>query len=314
MVMWRKLMLDQSLFTETIHEVAEIIRVSQGNMTREEILGYFKDMDLSEEQQNMVLEFLLNPHPEDEEIEDNEENSQDDTAAYNAAGVDDDGEAAYKTESLSSEELAEAGHTYTNEAETAGNGVKAKTAKTPDGDAADEAEPTGVFQMYLDELNGLSTYSKEKQEEMYKALLAGDESVIAEITNCWLPVVLENAKKLTESNDPDALQDVVQEGNMALFLCLTELCGSHEKVDVESELATEIENAMKSCILEEEGEGESEDAMVGKIALVNEAVKYLEKEKGVKPDVAELAEYTKVPASELDEILLYIEKANQKKK
>ena len=278
-------MLDQSLFTETIHEVAEIIRVSQGKMTREEILGYFKDMDLSEEQQNMVLDFLLNPHPEDEEIEDNEENSQDDIAAYNAAG-----------------------------AEAAGNGTKAKGTKSSDGDTDNEAEPTGVFQMYLDELNELSTYSKEKQEEMYKALLAGDESVIADITNCWLPVVLESAKKLTESNDPDSLQDVVQEGNMALFMRLTELCGSHEKIDVESELAQEIENAMKSCILEDEGEGESEDAMVGKITLINEAVKYLEKEKGMKPSVAELAEYTKVPASELDEILLYIEKAEQKKK
>ena len=278
-------MLDQSLFTETIHEVAEIIRVSQGKMTREEILGYFKDMDLSEEQQNMVLDFLLNPHPEDEEIEDNEENSQDDIAAYNAAG-----------------------------AEAAGNGTKAKGTKSSDGDTDNEAEPTGVFQMYLDELNELSTYSKEKQEEMYKALLAGDESVIADITNCWLPVVLESAKKLTESNDPDSLQDVVQEGNMALFMRLTELCGSHEKIDVESELAQEIENAMKSCILEDEGEGESEDAMVGKITLINEAVKYLEKEKGMKPSVAELAEYTKVPASELDEILLYMEKAEQKKK
>lgn len=278
-------MLDQSLFTETIHEVAEIIRVSQGNMTREEILGYFKDMDLSEEQQNMVLDFLLNPHSEDEEIEDNEENAQDDIAAYNAAG-----------------------------AESAGNGTKAKGTKSSDGDTDNEAEPTGVFQMYLDELNELSTYSKEKQEEMYKALLAGDESVIADITNCWLPVVLESAKKLTESNDPDSLQDVVQEGNMALFMRLTELCGSHEKIDVESELAQEIENAMKSCILEDEGEGESEDAMVGKITLINEAVKYLEKEKGMKPSVAELAEYTKVPASELDEILLYIEKAEQKKK
>lgn len=273
-------MLDQSLFTETIHEVAEIIRVSQGNMTREEILGYFKDMDLSEEQQNMVLDFLLNPHSEDEEIEDNEENAQDDIAAYNAAG----------------------------------NGTKAKETKSSDGDTDNEAEPTGVFQMYLDELNELSTYSKEKQEEMYKALLAGDESVIADITNCWLPVVLESAKKLTESNDPDSLQDVVQEGNMALFMRLTELCGSHEKIDVESELAQGIENAMKSCILEDEGEGESEDAMVGKITLINEAVKYLEKEKGMKPSVAELAEYTKVPASELDEILLYIEKAEQKKK
>ena len=299
-------MLDQSLFTETIHEVAEIIRVSQGNMKREEILGYFKDMDLNEEQQNMVLDFLLNPHPEDDEFAENAEASQEDVSQSGEGEMDDESEAAYKTESLSGEELAEAGRTFAKEAE---NGTKAS-----DEQADNEAEPTGVFQMYLDELNELSTYSKEKQEEMYKALLAGDESVIADITNCWLPVVLESAKKLTESNDPDSLQDVVQEGNMALFMRLTELCGSHEKIDVESELAQEIENAMKSCILEDEGEGESEDAMVGKITLINEAVKYLEKEKGMKPSVAELAEYTKVPASELDEILLFIEKANQKKK
>lgn len=280
-------MLDQGLFTETIHEVAEIIRVSQGNMTREEILGYFKDMDLNEEQQNMVLEFLLNPHPEDEQIAENAP-SQEETSQSDDSETDDEREGANKK--------------------------TGKAAKGSDSTASDEAESTGVFQMYLDELRELSTYSKEKQEKMYQALLGGDESVIADITNCWLPVVLENAKKLTESNDPDSLQDVVQEGNMALFLCLTELCGSHEKIDVESELATEIENAMKSCILEEEGDIESEDAMVGRIALVNEAVKYLEKEKGMKPGIAELAEYTKVPASELDEILLYIEKAEQKKK
>lgn len=309
-------MLDQSLFTETIHEVSEIIRVSQGNMTREEILGYFKDMDLNEEQQNMVLEFLLNPHPEDERIAENAQDAQDDASLSGDGDPDDESNPLYKTEALYDEESVVSGHASTNgiQPEIKGDTVKAVKDSNGESTSSDEAEHTGVFQMYLDELNELSTYSKEKQEEMYKALLDGDEGVIADITNCWLPVVLENAKKLTESNDPDSLQDVVQEGNMALFLCLTELCGSHEKVDVESELATEIENAMKSCILEEEGEGESEEAMVGKVALVNEAVKYLEKEKGMKPSVTELAEYTKVPASELDEILLYIEKANQKKK
>ena len=279
-------MLDQSLFTETIHEVAEIIRVSQGNMTREEILGYFKDMDLNKEQQQMVLDFLLKPHPEDEQIAENAEEAQENNSESGEDETDDEKKETYQTETLDAADI----------------------------EKNNEAAHTGVFQMYLDELNELSTYSQEKQEEMYKALLAGDESVINDITNCWLPVVLENAKKLTESNDPDRLQDVVQEGNMALFMRLMELCGSQEKIDVESELAQEIENAMKSCIIEEEGEGESEDAMVGRIALVNEAVKYLEKEKGMKPSVAELAEYTKVPASELDEILLYIEKANQKKK
>ena len=186
-------MLDQSLFTETIHEVSEIIRVSQGNMTREEILGYFKDMDLKEEQQQMVLDFLLKPHPEDEQIAENAEDAQENNSESGEDETDDEKKAAYQTETLDA----------------------ADTEKN------NEAAHTGVFQMYLDELNELSTYSKEKQEEMYKALLAGDESVINDITNCWLPVVLENAKKLTESNDPDRLQDVVQEGNMALFMRLT---------------------------------------------------------------------------------------------
>ena len=60
-------MVDQNTFTETIREVAEIIRTSAEPMSREEILGYFKDMELNTEQENMVLEFLLTPHEEPEE-------------------------------------------------------------------------------------------------------------------------------------------------------------------------------------------------------------------------------------------------------
>lgn len=268
-------MLEQSLFTETIREVAEIIRVSQEPLTREEILGYFKDMELNAEQQEMVLEFLLNPHPEDEIEEEQEDSQEMDTAAV-------------KEENTVDEKKSE--------------------------EAEPEQESIGVFQMYLEELRELPTYSKEKQEELYLGLLNGDESTIVEISNFWLPVVLENARKLTESAEADRLEDIVQEGNMGLFLRLTELCGVGETIDVESELARAVENALKSCILENEGEGENEDAMVGKIALVNEAVKYLEKENSRKPTPEELSEYTKVSQEELEEILLYIEKANKKNK
>ena len=59
-------MLDQSVFTETIHEVAEIIRTSATPLSKEEILSYFKEMELNEQQENMVLEFLLTPHEEEE--------------------------------------------------------------------------------------------------------------------------------------------------------------------------------------------------------------------------------------------------------
>ena len=42
-------MLDQSVFTETIHEVAEIIRTSATPLSKEEILSYFKEMELNEQ-------------------------------------------------------------------------------------------------------------------------------------------------------------------------------------------------------------------------------------------------------------------------
>ena len=64
------------------------------------------------------------------------------------------------------------------------------------------------------------------------------------------------------------------------FLKLTELCGCEEKTDVEAELQGAVETAMKSSILAEEGEDEDEKAMVGKLALVNEAKKYLAEENG----------------------------------
>ena len=66
-------MLDQSVFTETIHEVAEIIRTSATPLSKEEILSYFKEMELNEQQENMVLEFLLTPHEEEEAEEETEE-------------------------------------------------------------------------------------------------------------------------------------------------------------------------------------------------------------------------------------------------
>jgi len=64
-------MLDQNTFTETIRAVQDIIRTSAEPMTREEILSYFKDMDLNAQQEEMVLEFLSTPH-DDPQPEENE--------------------------------------------------------------------------------------------------------------------------------------------------------------------------------------------------------------------------------------------------
>ena len=163
--------------------------------------------------------------------------------------------------------------------------------------------------MYLEELKDIPEYTKEQQIDMYKKLLAGEESMVHALSNAWLRNVLEVAKKLAVS--PEGFEDIVQEGNMALFLRLSDLCGSHEKVDVEEELLTAVEEAMKSCIREQTGEDENENSVVGKVALVSEAVNYLKKQNGAQPTQKELADYVKIPEDELADILYMIDKAKK---
>jgi RNA polymerase primary sigma factor len=277
-------MLDQSVFTETIHEVAEIIRTSATPLSKEEILSYFKEMELNEQQENMVLEFLLTPHEEEEAEEETEEVE------------DGEQEAADWQETSDASVLAQ-------------NDPGKKEEKNAEPDVLPESK---VFQMYLEEIGSLPVYSGKKQEEMYQKLLAGDESVINPISDSWMIKVLETARKLAVTSE--GFEDVIQEGNMALFLKLTELCGCEEKTDVEAELQGAVETAMKSSILAEEGEDEDEKAMVGKLALVNEAKKYLAEEKGREATVHELAAYTQLTEEELSDILLLIQKADQKDK
>lgn len=279
-------MLDQSVFTETIHEVAEIIRTSATPLSKEEILGYFKEMELNEQQENMVLEFLLTPH-EEEDAEEEEAEETEAEEAQKTAEWQDTTDASVFMQSDSDK----------------------KEAETKKADCLPESK---MFQMYLEEISSLPVYSETKIEEMYQKLLAGDESVIHTISDSWMIKVLELAKKLAVSSE--GFEDVIQEGNMALFLKLTELCGSQEKTDVEAELQNAVEEAMKSSILAEEGEDEDEKAMVGKLALVNEAKKYLADEKGREATLSELAEYTQLTEEELSDILLLIQKANQKDK
>lgn len=252
-------MVDQNTFTETIREVAEIIRTSAEPMSREEILGYFKDMELNTEQENMVLEFLLTPHEEPEEEEEEAEDAQ--------SGKNDEPE--------------------------------------------DVLPDSPMFQMYLEELKNLPEYSEKEQIAMYQALLAGDESMVRKISDGWMKNVLTMAKNLALSSE--GFEDVVQEGNMALFLKLSDLCGSKEKCDVEAELERAIEEAMKASIREMAGEDDSENAILGKVSLVNEAKNYLAKEKGSEPSMQEVGDYTKMSQEELADIYELIKKADVKK-
>lgn len=256
-------MLDQNTFIETVQSVAEIIRTSAEPIGRDEIMSYFKDMELNKAQEDMVFEFLITPHEqENESAGDYEDEPQDELHG------DESSENAALNNVIYSE-----------------------------GDS-------------MDAIAG-GKNNKAKQDDMYKKLLAGDESVIHIISNFWLKSVLAMAKKLAVTSE--GFEDVVQEGNMGLFMCLTELCGCGDEIDVEKELLDAIEESMKECIREQTGEDESENTVVGKVSLVNRAVEKLKSDKGFEPSLSELSGYTGVDEEELEKLLELIKKADVEK-
>lgn len=181
--------------------------------------------------------------------------------------------------------------------------------ETPE-EVLEEVVESKVFKMFMEEVEGLKAYKAEELSMMYIKLLQGDKAVITSISEAWMKRVIEIARK--ENANRFGLEDIIQEGNMGLFLKLTELCGSKAAVNVEEELLEAVKASMKAYISEIAGEDDNEQAVVGKVNLINEAIKFLQGPNGERPSMKTMADYTGLDEEELQEILDIIEKADKK--
>ncbi len=242
-------MKDRNLFMETLREVKEIVRTSERPLTRDEIMVYFKDIMLSDEQEKMIIEYLYTE------------------------------EEAPATVQEEAPEIIE-----------------------------EPVTESKVFGMYMEEVNGLKVYSDTELSMMYVKLLQGDESVISKICDSFMKRVVDIAKEYQSYG----IEDVIQEGNMGLFMALTSLCGSKQAVDVEAALDMAVREAISNYISDIAGESDIEQSVIGKANLINEAIKLLKQENGKEPTVYELSAYTGLELDELSDILEIIKKADKK--
>ncbi len=70
--------LDKHTFIETLHLVQEVSKTAEEPLDKDTVLGYFRDMELSPQQQEMIYQFLLHPKQEETDLPEtawNHENS-----------------------------------------------------------------------------------------------------------------------------------------------------------------------------------------------------------------------------------------------
>ena len=158
----------------------------------------------------------------------------------------------------------------------------------------DKLSDSAFYRMYLREVRTRTVVSDEAQQILYLRLLEGDRSVQTEIVDNWLMRIVELARFYKDT--PVVMEDVIQEGNMGLWLALEQLPSDLKEEQVDSYLLNCVRDAMENYIREITGEADREESVVAKAALLYSAREHLAKENGEVPSLRRLSEFTHISA------------------
>ncbi len=278
-------MIDKNLFLETLHEVAEIAATSGEKIKPEEVHKYFEGMELSEEQEKMVYEYLNLP-PEAKMAQQPEE---EEAKAEEPETVT---EEVYSTTNSPSEIQIRADHVVNDDKEE---------DDIPQPKDVEKLSDSAYYKMYLDEVRGRGEANEAKMRERYTAILQGDQSVVNDIVDGWLMRVIHMAGMYEDV--PVNMEDLIQEGNMALWMALGALPELSSASEVDGYLEKQVIAGFEAYIREITGDSDQVQAVLGKAALLHEARKYLAKENSEDPSIRQLSEYTHISPEEIQDIL-----------
>ena len=274
-------MLDQNTFRETLHLVQSVAASSDQPMSREEALSYFHDMELSPEQQELVYRFLLQAKESADDADTAEPADH-----VDAVGPADDADAVGPVADADAVDTAEA-------------------PRKPLKDACSTAH----FSTYMREVKKISKLEQSQDQRLYQRLRAGDQAVIGEISHQWLQRIVTMAREY--QRDGFCLDDLVQEGNMALLTALHELLGCQEEQEMEKRLVEAVMDGIEQYMGLESGAQQQEETILAKVSLLHEARELLKARSGEEPSVKQLMDYTRLTVQEIHDIMDLMEKANR---
>lgn len=281
-------MIDKNLFLETLHEVAEIAATSSEKIKPEEVHRYFEGMELSEEQEKMVYEYLNLPpeakaarQPECDKAAEEEEPEVETIEVYS------DTDSASGIQIGADRELK--------------NTIEEEEEDAPQPKDVEQLSDSVYYKMYLNDVRERGEADEAKMLELYTAVLQGDQSVVNAIVDGWLMRVIHMAGMYDDV--PVNMEDLIQEGNMALWMALGALPELGSAPEVDKYLEGQVIAGFEAHIREVTGDTDQVQAVLGKAALLHEARKYLAKENAQDPSIRELSEYTHISPEEIQDIL-----------
>ena len=159
-------------------------------------------------------------------------------------------------------------------------------------------EEIAYLEEYCKDLKAFKDAKEGEKEELFSALLRGDDSVKERVIGIYLKEVVEIAKEMY--TEGIFIGDLIQEGNVGLILGLDML------TDVESAHQVIVEQVRQNIQLaiEEYAELSQRDKkMIEKVAMLDEGIKSLTEELGRKVTIDELALHMGMTEEEIEDVL-----------
>lgn len=160
-------------------------------------------------------------------------------------------------------------------------------------------EEEEYVRLYEESLADVAPVEKSELSGLFDRLGTGDETARVRLTEFYLPEVVRAAKEL--HTRPDVLvEDMIQEGNMHLFLTLGEWT---PREDGHAWLCDEIRRGIRDMLKEQAQQRSEDESLVEKVRRLESAVRELAGDEDIKFSVEELSAYLDMDVEEIQDIL-----------
>ncbi len=179
---------------------------------------------------------------------------------------------------------------------------------TPSGEEGDGSKDSRYLNLYFKELDGLESLSEDERLSLAMRLLSGDETIMSRLLNASLFEVVSIAREYCGQGG--YLEDVIQEGNIALMQVLKEMTGKGQLEEPLAYIREYVRCAIAEYIDGQVTDNDEQERVIAKLGLLHEAAKHMAKENGVLPDAQELANFSKLPVEEVKDLVRLSKNAN----
>lgn len=170
-------------------------------------------------------------------------------------------------------------------------------------ETASAAEPDGqdhlrsALELYLEEVSAVRQIDPLIELEVYHRAAAGDRDAKEQIMSAMLSTVCDLAGEMEQEGI--APEDLIQEGNMELWMALEELEREETLAAYQARLMNRVGKAMEETLQRSADVRDRDLGMVKKVRRLDEAIRGLKEELGRAPTAEELSAFLDMPLEEI---------------